>query len=218
MSGDPSTRDPIRLGLVAESPDMPGRVSATLKNRGFVLQTVSSLDELADGDMDNLALLLIERAKLSSPQRHELRALSSGGAERRFLILSAAADEKVVRRAMSVGAAGVIRQADLEATLESAVRAILAGLACFPLDVPAPSVKPILTTREKQILGMVVLGMSNADIARRLYLAESTVKSHLSVSYAKLGVRGRNEAAAVILDPTDGFGIGILHISDPAQP
>jgi DNA-binding NarL/FixJ family response regulator len=146
-----------------------------------------------------------------------LRGLAGRGGGAPVLLLAPGADEGTVRRAMSVGAAGVVRRADLEATLEPALRAVVAGLACFPRGVRMPSVKPVLTTREKQILGMIVLGMSNADICSRLHLSESTVKSHLSSSYAKLGVRSRNEAAAAILDPTDGLGMGILHISDPSE-
>ena len=66
-----------------------------------------------------------------------------------------------------------------------------------------------LTNREKQILGLVVGGLTNAQIARELYLAESTVKSHLSSAFMKLGVSSRNEAVAVILDPVRGSTLGI---------
>ena len=61
---------------------------------------------------------------------------------------------------------------------------------------------------EEKILGMVVLGMPNSEIAGRLVLAESTVKSHLHSSFRKLGVRSRNEAVARILDPSGHLGTG----------
>ncbi len=44
------------------------------------------------------------------------------------------------------------------------------------------------------------------------------MKSHLSAAFGKLGVRSRNEAAAMILDPDQALGVGILAISDGDQP
>ena len=66
-----------------------------------------------------------------------------------------------------------------------------------------------LTRREKQILALVIAGLTNAEIAAKLYLAESTVKSHLSSAFSKLGVSSRHEAASLILDPERGRGLGI---------
>jgi predicted transcriptional regulator len=50
----------------------------------------------------------------------------------------------------------------------------------------------------------------NSQIAERLFLSESTVKSHLSSAFGKLGVRSRNEAVNLILDSERGLGMGIL--------
>ena len=52
-----------------------------------------------------------------------------------------------------------------------------------------------LSTRQREILELVVEGLSNAEIARRLYLSESTIKQHLRAAYKVLGVRNRTEAA-----------------------
>ncbi len=54
------------------------------------------------------------------------------------------------------------------------------------------------------------MGYMNGQIAQQLFLAESTVKSHLSSAFRKLGVRSRNEAVNLILDPERGLGMGIL--------
>ena len=69
-----------------------------------------------------------------------------------------------------------------------------------------------LTTREKETLTLSSRGMTNAQIADKLFLAESTVKSHLSSAFSKLGVSSRYEAATVILDPERGSGLGIGEI------
>jgi ATP/maltotriose-dependent transcriptional regulator MalT len=91
---------------------------------------------------------------------------------------------------------------------------VRAGQVVFPATA-VERARPALTVREKQVLGMVVLGFSNAEIAQKLFVAETTVKSHLSSAFAKLGVRSRRAAADAILDPVNGLGTGILAISEP---
>jgi DNA-binding NarL/FixJ family response regulator len=105
----------------------------------------------------------------------------------------------------------------LEDSLPLAVRSVHAGQLSIPRTFRLQVHQPALSFREKQILGMVVMGFTNAEIAAKLYLAESTVKSHLSAAFGKLGVRSRNEAAAMILDPDQALGVGILAISDGDQ-
>jgi DNA-binding NarL/FixJ family response regulator len=61
-----------------------------------------------------------------------------------------------------------------------------------------------LSARQREILEMVVEGMSNAQIAERLYLSESTIKQHLRVVYKALGVRNRTEAAKTMREHAAG--------------
>ena len=56
--------------------------------------------------------------------------------------------------------------------------------------------------------------LTETYIAAKLYVADSTVKSHLTSAFSKLGVRSRNEATAMILDLDSGLGAGILAISE----
>jgi DNA-binding NarL/FixJ family response regulator len=56
-----------------------------------------------------------------------------------------------------------------------------------------------LTRREQEILECVASGMRNGEIATELHLAESTVKSHLTSAYLKLGVSNRTQAAIATL-------------------
>jgi two-component system, NarL family, response regulator DesR len=120
-----------------------------------------------------------------------------------------------IRRALDAGVHGIVHSDELEDVLLPVMRVVHAGQVSVPGGHASEAQEQILTTRQKQILGLVVMGLSNAQIAQKLYLAESTVKSHLSSAFAKLDVSSRNEAVKLILDPERGSGLGILSI--PAE-
>jgi DNA-binding NarL/FixJ family response regulator len=61
-----------------------------------------------------------------------------------------------------------------------------------------------LSVRKQEILELVVEGLSNAQIAERLYLSESTIKQHLRVVYKALGVHNRTEAARTMRNHAGG--------------
>lgn len=114
-----------------------------------------------------------------------------------------------VRRALELGVDGIVLKADAEKALASAVAVVCAGQVSVPSRHRGAVRARELTTRERQILALVVTGLTNSQIAAELFLAESTVKSHLSSAFNKLGVSSRSEAAAVILDPERGRDLGI---------
>jgi DNA-binding NarL/FixJ family response regulator len=128
-----------------------------------------------------------------------------------LLIVPAVLDPgRLIRRALSIGADGVVIERDLEQTLEVTVLALAAGQLVVPRAAYRSVRKPQLTYREKQVLALAVAGQTNAQIGARLYLAESTVKSHLSSAFRQLGVASRREAAALVLDPDQGLGLSVL--------
>ena len=55
---------------------------------------------------------------------------------------------------------------------------------------------PDLTAREREVLDLVARGLTNAEIARRLFVSDKTVRNHVSNVFAKLHVTGRSEAVA----------------------
>ncbi len=124
---------------------------------------------------------------------------------------SAAGDRALVRDLVGRGVRAVVPASRAEDALAVSVEATLAGQISLPADVGGAA-RPMLTVREKQVLAMVVLSFTNGEIAQKLYVSESTVKSHLSSAFAKLGVRSRSAAAEAILDPVNGLGTGILAI------
>jgi DNA-binding NarL/FixJ family response regulator len=105
-----------------------------------------------------------------------------------------------VRRALDAGAAALVFAPELAHTLAATVRAVASGQTVVPRKLRAGIEKPNLSHRERQVLTLVRGGLTNAEIAQQLFLAESTIKSHLSSIFTKFGVRSRKEAAAVSID------------------
>ena len=116
-------------------------------------------------------------------------------------------------RAVAARVEGSVLLSDLQRSLLPTVCAVAAGQCVVPRTVRQLVDRPPLSPRERQILAMVVLDFSNAEIAARLVVTESNVKSHLTSAFNKLGVTGRNAAAELILDSESGLGPGILRIS-----
>jgi DNA-binding CsgD family transcriptional regulator len=130
-----------------------------------------------------------------------------------IVLIAPTSDGNRARKALSRGVDGFVIEDTLERTLAPTVRAVAAGQVCLPRQGRQQIGGKPLSYRERQVLGMVVMGFTNGEIALKLHLAESTVKSHLSSSFGKLGVRSRKEAAALILDPEEGLGPGILSLA-----
>lgn len=124
-----------------------------------------------------------------------------------------------LRAALEAGAAGIVLEEEADRALGPCLEAARAGQVCVPWRHGQRIDPPALSLREKQILGLVVMGQTNGQIAERLVLAESTVKSHLSSAFGKLGVRSRNEAVDLIVDSERGVGMGILSLGgEPLEP
>jgi DNA-binding NarL/FixJ family response regulator len=121
----------------------------------------------------------------------------------RILILSTQSNEEDVYRAVQAGAHGYILKGALREELLHAIREVHAGRKYF--DRSAAQLledrmsRPQLTRREIDVLKMLAKGMSNKDIASRLFIAEVTVKMHVTHLFEKLEVSDRTEAAAVAI-------------------
>jgi DNA-binding NarL/FixJ family response regulator len=120
------------------------------------------------------------------------------------VVLTSFADRQQVLAALDAGASGyVLKDADPE-SVAAAVRAAAAGQS--PLDPRAARVLldaqsqrrpslPALTAREQEVLDLVGEGLANKQIARRLGIAERTVKAHLTSVFQAIGVTDRTQAA-----------------------
>ncbi len=128
--------------------------------------------------------------------------------ECQIIILTSFKEDKQIQAALKAGAIGYLLK---NASVEEMVLAIKAAKAGRPtLSPEATQVlmnaagshnSPIeeLTIREKDVLTMMIEGLSNPEIAQKLFLSRSTVKFHVSSILAKLGVSSRTEAVSVAL-------------------
>jgi DNA-binding NarL/FixJ family response regulator len=122
------------------------------------------------------------------------------------------------RRALRAGAHSLVLEEELEEALVAAVRAVAAGFSVVPAVMRDGVDLLSFSHREREVLRLAIEGQTNGAIAARLFLAESTVKSHLSSAYRKLGAAGRKDAAAMILDPAEGLGEIVFGRSDVDAP
>jgi DNA-binding NarL/FixJ family response regulator len=127
-----------------------------------------------------------------------------------LVVLPADTSGARLRRAVRLGVCGVVTADRLQEALAPTAAALLAGQIVVPPAVRRQLAPTPLSHREKQVLNLVVAGYTNRQIADALYLSESTVKTHVSSAFAKLDARSRAEAAAIVLDPEDGRGLGVL--------
>src|SRR4051794_24966720 len=93
-----------------------------------------------------------------------------------------------LKAALQAGAAGLVRTSDLDASLAGTLQAVRGGQIVAPPELMQAVTKPVLSRRQKQVLGLVVMGLSNGEIAAEMHLSEHTVKCHLYASFRKLGV------------------------------
>jgi DNA-binding NarL/FixJ family response regulator len=179
--------------------------------------------ELADGEA-LLALLAADPGvadvillDLYLPGADGVRILSrlrADHVEARVLMLTTVGRAADITRALSAGADGFVLKDAGGGELAAAVRGAHAGVTAlsasakdllWPSSVtpPAPGVAArlrTLTGREREVLALLGLGMTNQDIARDLALAERTVKAHVSNLLAKLSVTSRTQAALIARD------------------
>ncbi len=197
-----------RVALIADDAAHE-RLERIVEREQLDFDTFADLDGLLSSESEpSLVVVWVGDTGLSLPKTIE--SLIQRFEQTPIVAFCAGIERWEMRAALAAGAAGIVLHEDLDSTLGPCLRAVLAGQTCVPRDHWRQIEPPVLSTREKQILGLVVMGYMNSQIAEQLFLAESTVKSHLSSAFGKLGVRSRNEAVKLILDPERGLGTGIL--------
>lgn len=122
-----------------------------------------------------------------------------------ILVFSMHVDLPLARAALRLGARGFVHAGmELDQIARAAEVAAKGEVVAprklleFMIANDDPTDLDALTSRQRDILDMVAEGMSNIQIAKRLYLSESTVKQHLRAAYKLLGVSNRSDAAKLV--------------------
>jgi DNA-binding NarL/FixJ family response regulator len=175
------------IEVVAESPDGADAVTAARRTSPDIA--------LLDIRMPRIDGLSAARAILAAP------------APPKVVMLTTFDLDEYVYAALTAGASGFLLKDTPPERLVSAVRHVLTGdlllAPAITTRLVARHAAPAsaaarrlaeLTDRERDVLGAVAEGLSNADIGRQLFIGEATVKTHVSRILAKLGLRDRTQA------------------------
>ncbi|MFE7901020.1 response regulator [Streptomyces sp. NPDC057424] len=140
------------------------------------------------------------------------RELRSSMPDLACLMLTSFDDEEALLDSIMAGASGYVLKQIQGSDLVSAVRTVARGQSLLDPSATTrlmarlrggrqkeeePDALPGLTEREREILALIGEGLTNRQIGQRLYLAEKTVKNHISRLLAKLGVERRIQAAVI---------------------
>jgi DNA-binding NarL/FixJ family response regulator len=200
------------LRTVLESMDSDFTVVGLAENGEAALAVV---DELTP----SIVLMDVRMPKLDGVEA--TKQLHFRRPELPILMLTTFEDEEYVRHALQYGASGYMLKSISPAELVSCIHAVLNGAVSIDPRVLASLIKPqstppgdagqgsgsapdgvkadegwtdSLNRKEKQILGLMVQGFNNKEIAVRLFMAEQTVRNYVSRLYEKIGVADRGKA------------------------
>lgn len=168
--------------------------------------------ELAASHRPDVVLMDIRMPQLDGISATS-KIISATTAPPKVLILTTFDHDEYVYRALQAGASGFLLKSAPPRELAGAIRTVAGGDALLSPEITRkliedyisrphrPTTDPVifeeLTPRETEVLRLLAHGLSNAEIARRLYLSEPTVKTHVTRMLTKLGVRDRLQAVVL---------------------
>jgi DNA-binding NarL/FixJ family response regulator len=139
------------------------------------------------------------------------RRILAADAAARVLILTTFDLDEYIYEALRAGASGFVLKDDPPEQLIAAIRTVAAGDALLSATVTrrvikqfteiprhdAPTAVDELTDRERDVFRLIAKGLSNGEIGRELFISDTTVKTHVTRVFQKLGVRDRVQAVVL---------------------
>lgn len=218
--------DKIKIVLVDDQTLFVESLRTVLETRADDLQVVGvagdgrrALEVVAQTDPD-IVLMDVRMPGVNGVE--STRLIKEQYPQTRVLMLTTFDDDQYVIEALRLGAVGYLLKNMPPSELISAIRAVYEGGVLISPQVAnkllglitnsqmrseeAQSHNSIaalvnqLSGREKEILQLMAEGLDNKEIARKLFIAEQTVKNYVSVIYSKLGVRDRVQASRMVME------------------
>jgi DNA-binding NarL/FixJ family response regulator len=180
----------VRLGL-----------ATVLHGEGYeVVAEVASAREVAKAVVEHSPQLAVVGAVNDLSIDEMARQVAEAGGGARLVVLLGRAPRDTLADLLAVAVDGLLSRSIDGPSLVRAVERVMAGEryvdpTLLTGDAPDEEFEPMaLTTREREVLGLLASGCSNREIASTLFVSLPTVKTHLAHIYDKLGARNRNEA------------------------
>jgi DNA-binding NarL/FixJ family response regulator len=208
---DRSEAEAIRIVIADDQPITRDGLTTILESMdGVTVVGVASdgAEAIALADRGAVDVVLMD---LRMPRMDGIEAIRRLGASRpevAVVVLTTYSDDESILEALSAGAHGYLTKNATAEDIHRALQAAFAGQAVLDQEVHARLVAHAtvtdagdadelpdgLSAREAEVLGLVAEGLSNAEIAQRLFISRTTVKTHINQILRKTGCRDRPQA------------------------
>lgn len=215
---------PIRISIVEDNQE-EREFYAGLLNHTEGFQCVShhgSVEEAMEGLLSHRPDVVLMDIRMAGEAKgiECVWALKSRRQDLRIIMLTAFEDDELLFRSMQAGASGYVLKREPPTNLLAAIREVHGGqgylsgtmarkvIAYFQRQASAHSPVERLSGRELEVLELLAGGLSYKEIASRLPIAESTVRTHIGRIYEKLNVHSRTAAAVLFTKSRAAGGKG----------